>query len=1116
MPTSTVVVDFEAVKRFNRHGSGWEPWGKGMRTIWIAVALVLAAGCFGPGSGPIYLDTRTSPDARAGDAGLVDELSTDIVPDTGIVDLEPGEDLVIPPDLPGETGPEVGPFECLPGEGCFLEPCTNNSKCFSGWCVDHLGERICSRTCDQEDCPDGWACEQLEVSGGKMPVCVSNHPTLCRPCMEEADCLVAPGAYSTCLDFGSEGKFCGGACSAQGECPEGYLCQDAVTIGGVSASQCLPATGTCDCSAWSVEAALSTDCFVENDWGDCAGSRFCSAEGLTPCDAQIPAEESCNGLDDNCDGGTDEGPAEKLCDDDNPCTKDTCQLETGCHHETLPEGPCDDGNPCTEEDICLEGSCGGTPVDCDDADPCTDDFCDETGCQHNYNMADCDDGNACTSFDRCEDGACLPGAALKCDDENICTDDSCAPATGCVYEANENDCDDMNLCTVADKCTMGQCMGSAPVNCEDDNPCTDEFCDLESGCLYENNADPCDDSNPCTVGDQCAAGLCQAGEYLDCDDNDVCTKDSCVPGEGCVHQSWPQQCEDGNPCTEDSCNSATGCVHQPKGGYCNDLDACTEGGECANGVCVPGPAVNCNDNNWCTDDYCDNQTGCQHDNNSDLCPAGQCVEGECVKADPTNCDDWNPCTDDTYDQQLGCIYTINQAPCSDDNICTTGDHCEWGWCVSTDSVECDDGNVCTADICNPAIGCTFSFSDDECDDGNICTNDLCDAVLGCYHEYNNAQCDDGNPCTGQDVCLDGGCTGGPAVDCDDENICTDDSCNPVVGCVHTPNYGPCDDDNLCTDQDICLGAVCKGGLQVQCHDENPCTDDSCDPGSGCVFTTNVAPCDDEDLCTLVDFCQDGQCVGEEEMPCDDGNECTDDICESPLGCTSIANNAPCPGGVCANGECIPVCLDCCNAPYLRDNFQTDKGWQYGPEWQRAPAQMSFGQSYGGPDPGADHTSSLDNFVAGVNIGGNAGTMLHDFHWLTSPPINTLGAGELHLTFWRWLNSDYVPYIENAVQVYDGNSWQNIWTSGGSPGIQDSNWVFQNFNVTPYSNAQFRVRFGFNIGSAGVFNVASWNVDDVTVVDFSTGIEPPLCCAWNSDCESMFPGVGECQGGQCFF
>src|SRR5262245_34119510 len=47
-----------------------------------------------------------------------------------------------------------------------------------------------------------------------------------------------------------------------------------------------------------------------------------------------------------------------------------------------------------------------------------------------------------------------------------------------------------------------------------------------------------------------------------------------------------------------------------------------------------------------------------------------------------------------------------------------------------------------------------------CDDGNPCTDDLCDPTLGCVHFNNNNPCSDGNACTANDVCSGGACVGG--------------------------------------------------------------------------------------------------------------------------------------------------------------------------------------------------------------------------------------------------------------------------------------------------------------------------------------------------------------------
>ena len=47
-----------------------------------------------------------------------------------------------------------------------------------------------------------------------------------------------------------------------------------------------------------------------------------------------------------------------------------------------------------------------------------------------------------------------------------------------------------------------------------------------------------------------------------------------------------------------------------------------------------------------------------------------------------------------------------------------------------------------------------------CDDGNSCTDDLCDPTLGCVHSNNSSTCSDGNSCTTNDVCVAGTCVGG--------------------------------------------------------------------------------------------------------------------------------------------------------------------------------------------------------------------------------------------------------------------------------------------------------------------------------------------------------------------
>ena len=53
-----------------------------------------------------------------------------------------------------------------------------------------------------------------------------------------------------------------------------------------------------------------------------------------------------------------------LCDDDNPCTEDSCTPQIGCESTPLPVGTaCSDEDPCTVGDVCSAGLCTPGTVD---------------------------------------------------------------------------------------------------------------------------------------------------------------------------------------------------------------------------------------------------------------------------------------------------------------------------------------------------------------------------------------------------------------------------------------------------------------------------------------------------------------------------------------------------------------------------------------------------------------------------------------------------------------------------------------------------------------------------------------------------------------------------------
>ena len=81
----------------------------------------------------------------------------------------------------------------------------------------------------------------------------------------------------------------------------------------------------------------------------------------------------------------------------------------------------------------------------------------------------------------------------------------------------------------------------------------------------------------------------------------------------------------------------------------------------------------------------------------------------------------------------------------------------------------------------------------------------------------------------QDFCV---AEDGKAVDCDDKNACTDDTCDPKKGCAHANNKAACDDGNPCTTGDWCAVGACQSGTAVNCDDGNPCTTDKCASAAG--------------------------------------------------------------------------------------------------------------------------------------------------------------------------------------------------------------------------------------------------------------------------------------------
>jgi len=456
------------------------------------------------------------------------------------------------------------------------------------------------------------------------------------------------------------------------------------------------------------------------------------------------------------------------------------------------------------------------------------------------------------------------------------------PCCGNGLADPQEGCDDGNALH-CDGCSASCAVEPNPLCGDDGNPCTAAVCVPATGCVAVPLPDlvPCpDDGNVCT-DDVCSAGSCAHPNHI-CDDGIDCTVDTCAVPGGCVFTPADAPCEDGNTCTTDHCDTVLGCVSQvePDGTPCSDADFCTTGDTCLGGVCAAvGPLLNCNDGNPCSDDACDPDLGCVNEENAASCPCG----GGGGPAPPgTPCADGNGCTvGDTCNGAGQCVpgATVN---CADGDPCTV-DGCFFGACFHVDQAcpascgglpngtPCSDGSPCTTGTCH---GGSCTSVPRQCGDGDPCTGlDLCVASppIGCRAGYpqGGVACDDGNACTPSDVCQAGFCTGGTPVVCSALDQChTAGVCNPATGqCSQPakPNGTPCEDGNLCTLGDACVAGVCVPGPPRVCVAPDQCHDAGvCSPATGaCSAPIKIdgTPCDDGDVCTTVDACAGGTCVG---------------------------------------------------------------------------------------------------------------------------------------------------------------------------------------------------------------------------------------------------------------
>ncbi|MBN1654204.1 MAG: VWA domain-containing protein [Deltaproteobacteria bacterium] len=336
-----------------------------------------------------------------------------------------------------------------------------------------------------------------------------------------------------------------------------------------------------DCDGFIDEGELpgtGEDCTDEGmeeigDTGNCEFGQTACVDGEIVCRGYVgPLDETCNGVDDNCDGEVDD---EAIC----PTPTDICY-----------EGECI--SPCSQgEFVCAYGTfCKTLPQgDYCAPDPCVDIECtvDEICDRDIGACVEVCANMACKEGESCMHGVCVDCYRVPCEPGQICVaneigvgvcrDDPCAQA-GC--DAKSEICD------------KGECkpIACSPA-CETDQSCVNGVCKADkcikvfcpSGRLCDPNTGECVD-NPC-VGKICSRGM-------------ICTpaNGECV-SDPCLLMSCPEQTRcridfDGNAVcyAQDIDGDAKGDGTNGKQ-YVSSVLA-TGGGGCACGVAQSKPGNN--------------------------------------------------------------------------------------------------------------------------------------------------------------------------------------------------------------------------------------------------------------------------------------------------------------------------------------------------------------------------------------------------------------------------------------------------------------------------------------------------------------------------------------------